>query len=204
MSIKEEIDDIKEDALREVGNIASGNAASSLSIMLDEAIDIGIPVVKILDYSDVVENLGGEENILTCVMLSLQGDLTGMIMFLIEPDFVNKILMHFTGTPFNKNEEINEMNQSAIQEIGNIMVSSYVNAMAEFTGLKIGLSTPSVSVDMVGAILSVPTIYYANISDKMVFIEDRFITAKQATSRIIMIPDTDSLTRLVESLGLGF
>lgn len=199
---KESLSEIKVDALREVGSIASGNAASSLSVMLEQEISIGIPTVRILDYNSVVEDLGGNENIQACVMQSLEGDLAGMVMFLMDPFFVKQMLESFAGIEFDKDRHLDEISQSAIQELGNIMVSSYVNAMSGLTGLKIGLSTPSVSLDMVGAILSVPAIYYANISDKMVFIEDRFMTKKHPSSRIIMMPDVQSLAKIMKSLGL--
>lgn len=203
MSLYDELDDMKLDALREIGNIGSGNAATALSTMLSEPVDIGIPVVTILDYNEVVESLGGSENVLIGLMLSLEGDVNGMIMFLLEQDFAHKILNELTGSSFDKISEIDEFSISAIREVGNIMAGSYVGAIATITGLTIDISVPNISVDMVGAMLSVPAIHYANISDKIIFIEDKFDdVSKRSSSRILMIPDVASLGKIMESLGL--
>jgi chemotaxis protein CheC len=101
------------------------------------------------------------------------------------------------------NFDLDEMSQSAIKEVGNIIAASYVNAIAELTGLAIEISPPELSVDMVGSVLSLPAIYYANISDKIIFIKDELDKEDAASSQIILIPDVDSLKKIMESLGLG-
>lgn len=191
------------DALREIGNIGSGNAASALSSMLDRPVDIAVPRIKILNYDAVVESLGGPEQLLVGLLLSLDGDVTGMIMFLLHKEFAHMVLNTLTGSTLEEEKEIDEMSESAIREVGNIMAASYINAMAELTGLRINLSVPSLSIDMAGSLLSVPAIYYANISDKIIFIEDEFNqTTDHASSHILLIPEVDSLQKIMESLGL--
>lgn len=203
MDFYDSLDATKLDALKEIGNIGSGNAATALSEMLETPVDIGIPVVTILDYNQVVESLGGSENVLISLMLTLNGDVSGMILFLLEHDFAHKLLNELTGSDFDKIEEIDELSKSAILEVGNIMASSYVNAIATLTGLDIAVSVPNISVDMVGSILSVPAIFFANISDKIIFIEDKFDDdTKRSSSRILMIPEVESLKKIMESLGM--
>ncbi|MEA4892923.1 MAG: chemotaxis protein CheC [Peptococcaceae bacterium] len=198
-----DLNDMQLDALREIGNIGSGNAASSISLMLNRQVDIAVPVVRILDYQEVVENLGGPEQLLIGLLLSLQGQVTGMIMFLLHKDFAHLALNTLIGAEFDETSPLDEMGQSVIQEIGNIMAASYVNAIASLTGLEITISVPELCVDMAGAILSVPAIYYANISDKIIYIEDEFGHAeKRAASHILLIPEVDSLQKIMTSLGL--
>ncbi|NLH01661.1 MAG: hypothetical protein GX488_07175 [Clostridiales bacterium] len=96
------------------------------------------------------------------------------------------------------------MDKSTIQEVGNIMAGSYVNAMSSLTGLTIDVSIPTMNVDMAGALLSVPAIYYANISDKIIVIEDEFGHDQVgASSHILLIPEVDGLKKIMDSLGLG-
>lgn len=194
---------IQLDALREIGNIGSGNAASSLSTMLERPVDIAVPTIRILDYNTVVENLGGPEQLLVGLLLCLEGDVTGMIMFLLHKEFAHMLLSTLTGASFQAGDEIDEFSQSAIREVGNIMAASYVNAISELTGLRINVSVPALSVDMAGSILSVPAIYYADLSDKIIVIEDSFIqVTDQASSHILMIPEVASLEKIMTSLGL--
>ena len=198
--------DLKElqlDALKEIGNIGSGNAATALSDMLERSVSIAVPTIKVLDYNTVVQNLGGPETLLVGILLCLNGDITGMMMFLLHKEFAHMVLNSLIGSEFNEEVDLDDMSQSTIQEVGNIMGASYVNAIASLTGLKIDISVPNMSVDMAGALLSVPAIYYANISDKIILIEDEFgHETKESTSHILLIPEVDSLQKIMESLGL--
>ncbi|MBR2875948.1 MAG: chemotaxis protein CheC [Clostridia bacterium] len=197
-----ELNEMQFDALKEIGNIGSGHAASALSSMLDRPIDMNVPQINILDYNDVVNNLGGPENVLAGILMSLTGDVSGMIMFLIHKPFVELLLSNLLGMEV-EDLDLDEMSQSALKEVGNIIAASYVNAIAELTGLSIEISPPELCIDMVGSVLSLPAIYYANISDKIIFIKDELDKEDAASSQIILIPDVDSLKKIMESLGLA-
>ncbi len=205
MALKDysDLNDLQLDALKEIGNIGSGNAATALSDMLEHSVSIAVPTIKVLDYNTVVENLGGPETLLVGILLSLKGDVTGMMMFLLHKEFAHMVLNSLIGSEFNEEVDLDDMSQSTIQEVGNIMAAAYVNAIASLTGLTIDISVPTMSVDMAGALLSVPAIYYANISDKIILIEDEFgHETKESTSHILLIPEVDSLQKIMESLGL--
>ena len=201
-----DLNDMHIDALREIGNIGSGNAASSLAMMLAVQVDISVPTVRILDYEQVMDELGGPEQMIVGLLLCLDGDVNGMIMFLLHQEFANKLLESLLGEdPPDVGAEgaIDEMAYSALQEVANIMAASYVNAIASLTDLNINISVPSMCVDMLGAILSVPAIQYANISDKMIFIEDKFSGQNLETpNHILLIPDVESLGKIMDRLGI--
>ena len=112
-----------------------------------------------------------------------------------------------SGDMYNSFDEMDEISASAMQEVGNIMAASYVNAIADMTGLSINISVPSICMDMAGAIVSVPAVYYADISDKIIFIGDDFVRddshhAANFNSHILMIPESDSLEKIMTSLGI--
>lgn len=201
----DDLNDLQLDVLREIGNIGSGNAASALSTMLDRPVDISVPKVMILDYNEVTDSLGGPEELLVGLLLSLSGDVTGMIMFLLHKDFAHMMINTLTGMELENFGNLDEFSSSAIREVGNIMAASYVNAIASLTGLDINISPPDLCVDMVGAILSVPAIYFANIGDKIIFIQDEFdkrADDNKTSSHILMIPEMDSLAKIMTNLGL--
>lgn len=199
----DDLNDIHMDVLREIGNIGSGNAASALSSMLTSPVNISVPVVKIMDYEEVVDALGGPEEMIVGLLLKLDGDVKGMIMFLLHQNFANMLLMSLLGEDMSL-EKIDEMGYSAIQEMSNIMAASYINAISAMTGLTIDMSVPAMCVDMLGAILSVPAIHYANISDKIIFISDEFSSEDVHTpNHILLIPDVDSLEKIMTNLGIG-
>ena len=197
------LNDMHMDALKEIGNIGAGNAATALADMLTKPVNISVPTVKILDYEEVVNQLGGPEERIVGLLLSLEGDVKGMIMFLLHQNFANMMLQSLLGVDLPKEGDIDEMSYSALQEVANIMAASYVNAIAELTGLFINITVPSMSVDMLGAVLSVPAIHYANISDKIIFIADEFEGQDlHAPNHILLIPDTESLQKIMTNLGM--
>ncbi len=205
MNVKnlDQLNPIQMDVLREIGNIGSGNAATSLATLLSSSIDIGVPTVKTLEYNEVVEFLGGPENVVIGLLVRLSGDIKGMIMYFFESTFANKITKTFYGKELEDVIGLDELDKSAICEIANIMAASYVNAISSLTGLTIDVSVPSMCVDMVGAILSVPAIEFAQVSDKVLFIDDNFmITNDEIKSNMILIPEMESLSLLFSKLGV--
>ena len=193
------------DMLREIANIGTGNAATSLAAMLQRTINITVPKISFLDYNEVTESVGGPEALMVGMMLTLDRDITGMMMFLMKEEFSHMVLNSLLGQSFTSFTDVDEMGLSAMQEIGNIMAGSYVNAISQITGLTIEISPPDICIDMIGSILSVPAIHFANISDKVIFIEDEFggDSSSNEVSNILLIPDVDSLEKIIEKLGAG-
>lgn len=210
MSIQnyEDLNNMQVDMLREIANIGTGNAATSLAAMLQRKISITVPKISFLDYETVAQQLGGPETLMVGMMLTLEQDVTGMMMFLMKEEFSHMVLNSLLGQSFTSFTDVDEMGLSAMQEIGNIMAASYVNAISQITGLVINISPPDICIDMVGSIMSVPAIHFANISDKVIYIEDEFEGEglsgnSDASSSVLLLPDVDSLERIVEKLGLS-
>lgn len=205
MAIKDydDLNEIQLDVLKEIGNIGAGNAATSLADMLMTPIDISVPVVRILDYEEATERLGGPETMVVGLMLQLEGDFRGMIMFLLEKEFATSTLNTLMGTDIQSFSELDEVALSAFRELANIMAASYVNAIASMTGMRIDLTVPDLCIDMLGSILSVPAIHYANISDKIILIEGEFNgEASKSSNHVLLLPDVESLEKIMTVLGI--
>ena len=198
----EELNEIHIDVLRELGNIGAGNAATALSTILDEKVEISLPLVRITGFDDAVGALGGAETMTVGVLVSFFGEADGIIMFLLAMDDAKKItsiLVHDN----DDDSELNELKLSAIKEIGNILGSSYINSIATMTGLKINVSVPEIAIDMAGALMSVPIIEFGTIGDKVMFIEEIFSGRENnLKSNIIMFAQIDTLKLIMERLGL--
>ncbi len=201
----EELDAVQLDVLKELGNIGSGNAATSLSSFMGKEININIPKVKILGFNEVAEYVGGPEKIVMGLLINIEDDINGMILYILDDEFVKNVVNTFFGTEFTSFTELSEMEQSAFGEIGNIMASAYVNALASMTGMTINISTPSTCVDMAGAILSVPSAKFAEVGDKVLFIDDSFgigSDMNKVKSNMILVPEMESLNKLFKRLGV--
>lgn len=199
----DDLNDMHLDVLKEIGNIGSGNAATALSTMLAKPINIAVPKISILDYNTVVDSLGGPENLLVSLLFTMTDDVKGMMIFLLQKDFAHMLLNTLLGCELGSFSEIGEMELSALKEVGNIMAASYVNAISTLANLRMNISIPDICIDMAGSILSVPAIHFANISDKIIFINDEFSADGQsASSQVLMIPDMESLEKIMKNLGL--
>ncbi len=201
----DELDDMHVDVLTELGNIGSGNAATALASLMNTEININVPHVRILGFNDVADYVGGPENVVLGVLIKLSGDVDGMILYVFNDDLIRNVLKVFFGKDYTSVSELDEMDMSALNEIGNIMASSYVNALSSMTSLTIDVSVPSMCVDMAGAILSVPSIEFAQVGNKVLFIDDSFSIGENSDkvkSNMILVPEMDSLNKIFERLGI--
>lgn len=190
------------DVLKEIGNIGAGNAMTALSQMLQCKVDMQVPQVKLLDFCEVGEIMGGEEQIMVGVYLGVEGDITGSMMFLVEQasakHLVNKIMMGMAS----EGDEFTEMELSAMNEVGNIITGAYLNSLSTLTNLKIFPTPPMLTVDMACAILSVPAIDFGTMGDKILLIQSQFYDEVEIDGYFILIPDLDSYARILNSLGI--
>lgn len=199
-----ELQDMHLDVLKEIGNIGSGNAAGALADFLQVPTDITVPSVKLMDFNETVNFLGGPENVAIGMLVNVKGDINAMMLYVLEQSFASRMTNALFGCEIADIYNMNEMELSLIQEVGNIMAASYINALASLTGMMIDISVPTLTVDMVGAILSVPAIEFAQVGDKVLFIDDRFIIdSGEVKSNMILVPELKSLETLFERLGVG-
>lgn len=191
------------DVLKEIGNIGAGNAMTALSQMLQCKIDMKVPQVKLLEFSEVGALMGGEEQLMLGIYLGVDGDITGSIMFLVEKSsakhLVQKVMM---GYGCSEDDGLNEMELSAMKEISNIITGAYLNSLSTLTNLKIFPSPPDLAMDMAGAILSVPAIEFGVIGDKILLIQSQFYDEVEIDGYFILIPDLESYKKILSSLGL--
>ena len=154
----EEMNSQQIDALREVGSIGTGSAATALSALLGCEVRIPLPEVQVLEFNDAVEKLGGFETVSAGIISSLSGEINGLMLALVQLDAINLILKHIMGKQITGYDELTELEDSAVIEVGNILISSFVNALSELSGVKIVPSVPQLTIDMQGAIITVPMV----------------------------------------------
>ncbi len=200
----EQLQDMHLDVLKEIGNIGSGNAASALSELIQCDTDITVPTVKMLEFSEAVNFLGGPENVAIGMLVGIKGDITGMMLYVLQHSFASKLTSTLFGSEIEDLTNMNEMESSFISEVGNIMAASYVNALSQLTGMVIDISVPNMTVDMVGAILSVPAVEFAQVGNKVLFIDDGFVIGDgEIKSNMILVPEMQSLETLFTRLGVS-
>lgn len=190
------------DVLRELGNIGAGNATTALAQMMQCKVDMSVPKVQLLEFKELGEAMVGEETVMAGIYLGIEGDIKGSIMFLLEKKAAKHLVGKLMGME-SEGEEFSEMEFSALKEVGNIITGSYLNSLSSITNLAIYPSVPDLTVDMAGAILSVPAIEFAALGDRMLMIQTQFFDEMVLDGYFILIPDLDSYGRMLEALGIN-
>ena len=190
------------DVLREIGNIGAGNATTALATMIGTKVDMRVPKVGLMEFKEIGAEMGGEETIMAGIYQQIRGDISGSIMFLLEEKSARVLVSKLMGVESNSSEPFNEMEISALQEIGNIITGSYLSSLSTLTNMTIDASDPSLCIDMCEAILSVPAIEFAELGDKMLLIKTEFSDDVKLEGYFILVPDLTSYEKILTSLGM--
>jgi chemotaxis protein CheC len=186
------------DALRELANIASGNAATALAQMLGREVDLNVPRVLALPLADAVEACGSPEESTVSVVIPLEGDVTGVVLLLIEPEGA-EALCNLLGV-----DAWDEIGESALREIGNILGTSCLNALASMTGLHLEPRPPHLTTDMLGAIVSSLALSQTASTELVLVLDSELAIADEPCSiSFVLLPTEGGVSDLLAPLGLA-
>lgn len=198
------MDSMQFDVLREIGNIGAGNATTALSQLLHSTkIDMKVPNVELLDFQDLADMIGGPENLIVGILLTLEGEIDGMMMFMMEKESAHHVINILMNRDLEDFESFTEMDLSALNEIGNIIAGAYLSSISTLTNMLITSSVPYMSIDMAGAILSVPAIEFGKVGDKALVIKTQIVENDiEVSGYFVLIPTLESYSKIMASLGL--
>lgn len=200
----EDMNGLQRDAMRELGSIGTAHAATALSELLMEQVKMSVPNIHILGYNETFARMGNPEEQVAGVMVMLEGGMNGMMLYIQRMELINIVMDRMFHKTITHMDNLGELERSALLEIGNIMISSYMNAISDMTGITIHLSVPAFTVNMLGGILAVPMVEMAYETDKIMTIEGSFLfEGDQLESNLLMIPEVEGLNQLLEKLGVG-
>ncbi|MEG0189568.1 MAG: chemotaxis protein CheC [Lachnospiraceae bacterium] len=195
---------IELDVIKEIGSIGTGNAATALSGLLSKEVKMTLPSVSIQGYNDSINTLGNPEEIVAAVLVRMSGEMNGLMLFILKLDFINVVIEELLKEKVDDYSQLSVIEISALEEIGNIVISSYISAMSKLTDVSINLTVPEIAVNMLGGILSVPMVEFGYETDKLMMIEGTFIVdGNELKSNLLMMPDIESLNFLMKQLGVN-
>ncbi|HOY65660.1 MAG TPA: chemotaxis protein CheC [Candidatus Ozemobacteraceae bacterium] len=192
------------DALREVGNIGSGNACTALAQFLNRKIDMDVPQAKILPLNEMSMLIGGPEEMVIGIFLKVMGNISGRFLLLIpESTGVKLMKTLIPGSTVMKASAMNDLEVSCMREVGNILAGAFLNALSVLTRTPMLNSLPSMAFDMAGALIDSVIADMAAVSDHVLMIETSFIESDENLKiHIFLMPDIDSLGHLLDQLGV--
>ena len=201
MGFPDTISLLQMDLLKELANIGVGNAVTSLSVMLNnQRIHMQVPEVKVVALQDAPESFGDPESPVAATCCQAQGDHFGLVVLFVLPlksaeNMVFKIMPGGSG-------ELGAMERSILMELGNIITGSYLSALSFMTGLTFNASTPSLGIDMAGAVLGTVIAESAAAEDYLILLKTMLnVEGEEIEGSVLILPDSGSLPMLFEKLG---
>ncbi len=190
-------DDLQQSALREVANIGSGHAATALSQLLGRPVDIGYSEALLTVLAEAIDRIGAPMSRSALVDTPIHAD--GGTVLLVFPDDTGEQICQLLGTSMT-----DEIGRTALQEVGNILATSYLNAIVEMTGMELEPEPPTVEVDLLGQLLSNSAASGGNPSDPTVLMRSQLtVEASTAKFSFLFVPRIGSVDTLLERLGVG-
>ena len=185
------------DALKEISNIGMGHAATALSQMIGQRINLRVPRVSVTEISTVPERLGGAETLMVGVTLQILGDARGSIMLLFPQESAH----HLLGCLLRREERtlvMNELTVSALKEVGNILASAYLSAIGNLLHKTLIPSIPLLSYDMAGAVVDYVLIDLSQGGNLALMVETDFSGEDDSrhaiTGHFFLMPDPQTLS----------
>lgn len=197
------------DVLREIGNIGAGNAATSLSQLLDAKIEMLVPSVNIVSYDEMMELIGGPDEVVVATLFRVYGSVPSTVIFILTVQEAEALVRNMIDEPefslMKDDGSSNEMAISVLEEVGNIVTGSYISALADFANVNLQPSVPHLGIDMAAAVLTYGLIELSQVSDHAIVIDTK-INSNGMNDAIkgnfFLLPDPDSLGELFKALGI--
>jgi len=186
------------DALKELGNIGAGHAATSLSQLLNRTIEISVPRVNVVEIPNVLKALNRKpDEIITSVVTKLNEiDKVVGFLFFIFPNNVDKKIAEIMMV-----EE--EMRDSALTEIGNILASSFCNALAEFLNIVLMPTPPNLVKDYILSVLDELLAQIATKSNYLIIFETQLKDENNTvTLDIILVPSETLMNYIRKAISM--
>lgn len=195
------LSEIQRDALKEVGNIGAGHAATALSQLLNTTVKLSEPTIDVLKFRDLSTRVGTGDRTVAALHMYVRGEAPGQMVVLFDRDqaleFVNVFIKRIIGDI----QIFDSIVDSTLKELGNIIAGSYLTALISLTGINLLPSVPTLSY---GTIQAAFRTLMSILPDQDVFlIESSFLDKeKEVAGQFILIPETGSLGPLLSVFGV--
>lgn len=188
------------DAMKELVNIGGGHAATSISSLINTKVDMIVPLIEIMEYEELYARIMSEDKIVYSVTTQILGNGGGVFLFALPEESANQISQMML---LNSMEKTQELIESSIKELVNIIVNSFLNAISELLNIRSMSSIPNLTIDMFGSIISSLYMAYDQYDEEVLIIKNEFFySGNQMDAYLYFIPETGVLEKLFKAIGL--
>jgi len=201
-----ELSPLQADVLREVTNVGAGHAATALAQLAGVKISIDVPQIWVAPLDAIVGRSSPAGGEVVVVSMRALGDLAGQILFVMQAEGASGLLDILLHRKPGTGGISGEMERSGLQETGNILASSFLNALARWMGKILLPSVPTVAIDRSDAVSA----HLGEQSDESVLaVETAFLLGgeagepKRLTGVFVFLLEGTSLEAILSALRVG-
>lgn len=192
------------DALREVGGIGAGHAATALSQLVDRPIELKVPTIEIVNIEDVPSVFGGPERLVLAVYARMLGDLAGGILFMTDQEAAVSLVAMLHGREKGERKTVGREEEAMLRHVSSIIISAYLAAIARMADLDVLPASPVLAMDMAGALLQAVVVEVGMKAEQAVLVRTAFIDEDSSIeAAVFFIPDPDSLSVILGRIGMA-
>lgn len=183
--------------LKEVVNIGGGNAATSLSKLIDQEVKMDVPTLELMEYEEVFKKIRPEEMAVKVVLIRLiNGE--GSFIFVTEPEDAEELAKMM----FSEDMELTEdLIDSAVKELVNILVNSFLNATMKILNIDLIASVPAVTLDMFGSVLTSLYMEQSHYDSKIIIIKNEFWSkGEKIEGSLYFVPNPEFIETTIEEI----
>lgn len=179
------------DALSEIFNIGVGKAAAAMGQLMRDEVLLSVPHVSIFTVSEAAQQLGAAGSPMYGVRQPFRGVFNGDALLIFPGDKSLDIVRIVAGQSLS-GEDLSSIEQDAMTELGNVMLSACLATLADLLGDEFELSPPRVDVGDSRTILG------TRIQNHLVvFLHIRFeLLSSQIEGFVVFVLNTTSLLAL--------
>lgn len=197
---------LQSSAVKELANIGLGNAMTALSNLTGRYFDMTVPNIDTVNLDQIPELIDDPMGVSVGIYMPVEGDVCGHMAFLWPWSAGTSIWKMLVGSAPETPEGIDELYASTTLEIGNIIGSSFLNAISDMANLKLHATPPLFSLDHTASICS-SVVAEAQLSEvTALFIETEIFEIENEASDVrgffLFIPNKDGLDRIFDNLGI--
>ena len=194
---------MEQDVFREIGNIGAAHAATALSTLLGQPIEIAVPSAELEGFTTIIERVGGAEAYTAGALLRFSGDIKASLLFLMPLHDAEKLISQLLQQPFQFFSDHHALGVSAWEEIGNILIGAYARAISDWLDLSVHVTVPASAFDMVGAILEVALLESTKFGNMAVYIDTRLSSSgNDLNGHLLLLPEEGAFDSVFQRLGV--
>lgn len=192
----------QKDALKEIGNICAGNAATALSQLLERRVSIVVPRMLFLPIAEVPQAVGGNDVFVVGLILRVLGDMPSNIIFIFSQKDALALASLLTKKEISDVSIMTDLERSALKEVVLILANAYLGALGSFVGMGLVPTTPELVIDMAGAIMDYVLIELSCKSEFALLVESEFNEPTASiTGHFFLIPNPEGLNLILRAIG---